>query len=123
MQKPQIITSIASSLVSPNLQCRKTAAEILVFFCHWDEENTARTGLTIVLNAFDSLEQKLNVAVTELSGKVGRFDTWLKQFEQVIDGRGRMGSMVGISKDLRGQDDGSIIDFCVRIHSNKRTLY
>jgi cytokinesis protein len=30
-----------------------------------------------------------------------------------VDGRGRMGSTVGLSKDLKGTDDGSILDICV----------
>jgi len=113
MRKPQIVTSISSSLVSPGLLSRKAAAEILVFFCHWDENNPDRIGLGLVLNAFDQLEQRLNNEVTDLTNKVGRFDVWLRQLEQIIDGRGRMGSMVGVSKDLRGQDDGSIMDYCV----------
>ncbi len=113
MQKPQIVASIASSLVSPNLLSRKVAAEILVFFCHWDENNPDRVGLGLVLNAFHQLEQRLNSAVADLAKKVGRFDVWLRQLEQTIDGRGRMGSMVGVSKDLKGQDDSAIMDYCV----------
>ena len=113
MQKPQIVASIANSLISPNLLSRKVAAEILVFFCHWDENNPNRIGLSLVLNAFDQLEQRLNIAVADLANKVGRFDKWLMQLGQTIDGRGRMGSMVGVSKDLKGQDDGSIMDYCV----------
>jgi len=113
MQKSQIVSSIANSLVSPSLLSRKVSAEILVFFCHWDEDNPDRVGLRLVLNAFDQLEQRLNTAVADIANKVGRFDVWLKQLEQIIDGRGRMGSMVGVSKDLKGQDDGAIMDYCV----------
>ena len=90
------------------------AAEILVFFCHWDEHNDERIGLRLVLNAFDLLEQRLNVAVADLSNKVGRFDVWLRQLELAADGRGRMGSMVGVSKDLKGNDDSAIMEYCVR---------
>lgn len=114
MDKPQIVASIAGSLVSPNLASRKVAAEILVFFCHWDASNTNRVGLGLVINAFDQLEQRLNLAIADLANKVGRFDVWMKQLEQTIDGRGRMGSMVGVSNDLKGTDDGSIMDYCVR---------
>ena len=115
MQKPKIVSSIANSLVSPNLSARKVAAEILVFFCHWDEKSPDRVGLGLVLNAFDQLEQKLNTAIGDIAKKVGRFDVCLRQLEQIIDGRGRMGSMVGVSKDLKGQDDGAIMDYCVRL--------
>ena len=113
MQKPQIVASIANSLVSPHLPSRKVAAEILVFFCHWDENNPDRIGLSLVLSTFDQLEQRLNGAIADIASKVGPFDVWLGQLEQTISGRGRMGSMVGISKDLKGTDDGSIMDYCV----------
>lgn len=29
------------------------------------------------------------------------FDTWLKDFEKTLDGRGRMGSLVGAHEDLK----------------------
>lgn len=48
--------------------------------------------------------------------KVGRFDVWLQQLSTTVDGRGRMGSTVGLSKDLKGTDDGSIMDNCVGPH-------
>ena len=99
--------------MSPSLPCRKVAAEILVFFCHWDEDNPERVGLRLVVNALDQLETRLNGAVADIANKVGRFEVWLKQLEATIDGRGRMGSMVGVSRDLKGQDDGSILDYCV----------
>jgi cytokinesis protein len=113
VQKPQIVFAIASSLISPHMACRKVAGEILVFFCHWDEQNPERVGLRLVLRGFEIVEQQLNTAVTDLAHKVGRFDVWLRQLEAAIDGRGRMGSAVGVSKDLKGQDDGSILDYCV----------
>jgi cytokinesis protein len=33
--------------------------------------------------------------------------------ETTVEGRGRMGSTVGLSKDLKGTDDGTILDICV----------
>lgn len=114
MAKPQIIHAIATSLISPRLTSRQLSAEMLVFFCHLTDQ-THRTGLSMVQTAFDQLEQRLNAAITDISQKVGRFEVWLKQLEQTIDGRGRMGSMVGVSNDLKGQDDHSLVEYCVSL--------
>ena len=75
---------------------------------------TQRRGLPVVLQAFDQLEARLNGQIVDVALKVGRFDTWIKQLEQTVSGRGRMGSSVGLSKDLQGNDDSSIHDYCVR---------
>lgn len=115
MQKPQIANGIANSLVSPSILSRKVAAEILVFFCHFNENEPERVGLGLVLNAFDQLELKLNSTIPDMANKVGKFDVWLKQLEQTIDGRGRMGSTVGVSQELRGTEDGAIMDYCVSV--------
>jgi cytokinesis protein len=63
--------------------------------------------------AFDQLESRLNSQITDVANKVGRFDTWMKQLEQVVAGRGRMGSTVGLSNELKGMDDKVIHDYCV----------
>lgn len=113
MSKPAIASAICNSVLSPHLTCRRLAVEILVFICHYDEHDDARAGLAIILNAFDQLEARLNSTITDIANKVGRFDAWIKQLEQTVVGRGRMGSTVGLSKDLRGNDDTSIHDYCV----------
>jgi cytokinesis protein len=123
MQKPQITNSITQSLISPNSLSRKVAAEILVFFCHWNVDSPDRAGLALVLNAFDQLEQKSNAAVADIANKVGRFDIWLRQLDGMIDGRGRMGSMVGASKDInvKGQNDSAVVDYTVRATTCRRS--
>lgn len=74
----------------------------------------------MVLQAFDQLEARLNGQIVDVANKVGRFDTWIKQLEQTVSGRGRMGSTVGLSKDLQGNDDSSIHDYCVRLLKSRR---
>lgn len=99
--------------MSPNFACRRLAVELLVFLCHYDEHENERVGLSIVLNAFDQLEVRLNSSIIDIANKVGRFDAWIKQLEQTVVGRGRMGSTVGLSKELKGTDDNSIHEYCV----------
>jgi cytokinesis protein len=112
MQKPQVIHGLCYSLTSPNLAARKAAAEILVFFCHWEEDGEERQGLGHVLNGLGHVENHHN-STRSIGQKVGKFDVWLQQMATTVDGRGRMGSTVGLSQDLKGTDDGSILDICV----------
>ncbi|OLL25665.1 Cytokinesis protein sepA [Neolecta irregularis DAH-3] len=83
------ISAITASLISPHLPTRKLVAEILTFICHWQKP----LGHTRVLQGLDSLQTKLN--------EFGRFDAWLRVLEHTIDGRGKMGSLVGASDEIR----------------------
>jgi hypothetical protein len=111
MTRPTIVNAICTSLLSPYQPCRKLAAEMLIFFCSFDEESPDRKGLGMVLVAFDYVEQTLNSAIADVSNKVGKFDMWLRQLEATIDGRGRMGSMVGMSKDFK--ESIHVQEYCV----------
>ena len=113
LAKPQIVPNIAHSLLSPNMLSRRTAAEILSFIIHFDENAPNRNGLALVLTAFDQVEQKLNSQVDQLSMKVGRFDIWIKQLETMLDGRGLLGSSVGASREIRGLGDAEVVDTLV----------
>ena len=72
-----------------------------------------RVGLEHVLQGLSNVESHHN-NTRGIGQKVGRFDIWLQQLSTTVDGRGRMGSTVGLSKDLKGTDDGTILDICVR---------
>ena len=57
----------------------------------------------------------------EYGSGYGRFDPWLNSLERALDGRGKMGSMVGASKDLRfagmaGNPDTHLMEYAVRGH-------
>ncbi|CEJ03597.1 hypothetical protein RMCBS344292_17576 [Rhizopus microsporus] len=86
---PQCIYHIVLSLVSPPIQTRKLVCEILAFVCHVDLPK----GQEIVLKGLDKLSEHM--------GEFGRFDAWLKLLEATLDGRGKMGSLVGASEDVR----------------------
>lgn len=74
--------------------------------CHVDLPK----GQEIVLKGLDKLSEHL--------GAFGRFDAWLKLLEATLDGRGRMGSLVGASEDVKrlggsGTPDSHLGDFAL----------
>ena len=113
-ERPAIIESIGQSLISPDQQCRKLAAEFLIFFASLDMQAENPQGLGMVLGAFDKMEQQANMAIQNVSSKVGKFDIWISQTNQTIDGRGKMGSRVGAKVDEK-----SIQEYGVSLHIPK----
>ncbi|CAK1361492.1 Cytokinesis protein sepA [Cercospora beticola] len=89
LQHDSIVMSLASSLTSPRLNTRKLVSELLTFLCHWSDG----AGHLKVLQALDHLKAAQN--------ENGRFDAWMRIVEVTIDGRGKMGSLVGASDEVR----------------------
>lgn len=85
----QIIVALISSLLSPRLNTRKLASEVLTFLCHWADGQ----GHERVLQALDHVKNH--------QGETGRFDAWMRIVEVTVDGRGKMGSLVGASEEYR----------------------
>lgn len=85
----QIVMALTGSLISPRLNTRKLVSEVLTFLCHWGEGQ----GHLKVLQALDHLKAQ--------QGENGRFDAWMRIVEVTIDGRGKMGSLVGASDEVR----------------------
>lgn len=85
----QVPVALATCLTSPRLTTRKLVSEVLTFLCHWADGQ----GHLKVLQAMDHVKNQ--------SGENGRFDAWMRIVEVTIDGRGKMGSMVGASDDYR----------------------
>lgn len=88
------------------MQTRKLVCEVLAFVCHVDLPK----GQEIVLKGMDKLR--------EYRRDYGRFDAWLRLLDATLDGRGRMGSLVGASEDVRrlglqGAGDSHLSDFAV----------
>ena len=84
-----VVVALATSLTSPRLTTRKLVSEVLTFLCHWAEGD----GHLKVLQAMDHVKNQ--------QGENGRFDAWMRIVEVSIDGRGKMGSMVGASEEVR----------------------
>ncbi|KAI9785266.1 MAG: hypothetical protein M1816_000452 [Peltula sp. TS41687] len=89
LRHQQVIVALANSLTSPRLSTRKLVSEVLTFLCHWADGHGHRK----VLQALDH--------VKSVQGEHGRFDAWMRIVEVTIDGRGKMGSLVGASEEVR----------------------
>jgi cytokinesis protein len=89
LQHSQIVMALAGSLISPRLNTRKLVSEVMTFLCHWGEGYGHRK----VLQALDHIKTQ--------HGETGRFDAWMRLVEVTIDGRGKMGSLVGASDEVR----------------------
>lgn len=85
----QIPIALATCLISPRLTTRKLVSEILTFLCHPSHVE----GHVKVLQAMDHVKSMLS--------ENGRFDAWMRVVEVTIDGRGKMGSLVGASEEMR----------------------
>jgi cytokinesis protein len=85
----QIINALVGSLISSRLSTRRLVSDVLTFLCHWANGQ----GHEKVLQALDHLKS--------MQGETGRFDAWMRIFEVTLDGRGKMGSMVGASEEFR----------------------
>ncbi|KAK3373992.1 hypothetical protein B0T24DRAFT_528241 [Lasiosphaeria ovina] len=85
----QVIVALATALISPRLQTRKLVSEVLTFLCHWADGD----GHIKVIEAMDIVKNQL--------GENGRFDAWMRLVEVTVDGRGKMGSLVGASEEVR----------------------
>ncbi|KAK4962639.1 hypothetical protein LTR10_000266 [Elasticomyces elasticus] len=84
-----VVMALCGSLTSPRLNTRKLVSELLTFLCHW----ASGAGHLKVVGALDQLKG--------LQGENGRFDAWMRIVEVTIDGRGKMGSLVGASDEVR----------------------
>ena len=89
LNHPSIIQALCSSLISNRLNTRKLVSDVLTFLCHWGEGS----GHEKVLQALDNLKSQY--------GESSRFDAWMRVVEVTVDGRGKMGSMVGASDEVR----------------------
>jgi cytokinesis protein len=85
----QVPVALATCLTSPRLTTRKLVSEVLTFLCHWADGQ----GHLKVLQAMDHVKSQ--------TGENGRFDAWMRIVEVTIDGRGKMGSLVGASEEVR----------------------
>ncbi|KAJ0117075.1 Cytokinesis protein sepA [Diaporthe amygdali] len=85
----QVIVALATSLISPRLSTRKLVSEVLTFLCHWGDGD----GHVKVIQAMDVVKNQQN--------ENGRFDAWMRLVEVTVDGRGKMGSLVGASEEVR----------------------
>ena len=98
-----IVTHIASVLNTSQLSSRKVALEILTFLCYWKDGQHHE----LVIQALDALSAANN--------ETGPYAYWFQSLESTLLGRGKMGSLVGASEEVRkgGALDSSLNDYAV----------
>ncbi|KAI0094095.1 armadillo-type protein [Irpex rosettiformis] len=85
-----IIVHIASALDTPHLPTRRLLLDILVFLVYWDDGTNYRT----VINGLESLSEDNDKAKNA-------YAFWFASLQAVLSGRGKMGSRVGVSEQLK----------------------
>lgn len=93
----------------PHWQTRKVVCDILFFLCHCE----VPVGHGHVLKGLEELRKH--------RGDLSMFQAWLKDLEQTVDGRGRMGSLVGASDELKrlgvyNAPDNHLMEYAVNVH-------
>ncbi|KAG8813865.1 hypothetical protein FRC17_001400, partial [Serendipita sp. 399] len=98
---PSTINSIACSLSTAHIPSRRLVAEILTFLCYYNN-GVAHNS---VLKAVDALSAANN--------QTGRYDFWFQSLITTLSGRGKMGSLVGASQDVRkhGGQDATLTEY------------
>lgn len=101
----QTIVNMTCSLNSPNVQTRKVLSEILIFLCYHNEG-------ALISDIVAGLD-----ALSHANGEIGTYDYWFKTLDATLSGRGKMGSLVGASEEIRkaGAIDTSLNDYAVRM--------
>ncbi|PKS07971.1 hypothetical protein jhhlp_006583 [Lomentospora prolificans] len=89
LQHQQVLIALATALTSGRITTRKLVSEVLTFLCDWDDGQ----GHLKVIQALDQVKAQ--------QGENGRFDAWMRLVEVAVDGRGKMGSLVGASQEVR----------------------
>ncbi|KAG0049422.1 hypothetical protein BGZ83_005772 [Gryganskiella cystojenkinii] len=101
IKHPPCISALCFSITSPQLQTRKLVVEVLTFLCYCE----VPMGHKLVLEGLDQVQ--------EYWKESARFDAWMRILENTIDGRGRFGTMVGMSEELKkaGTMDSHLIEY------------
>ena len=100
------MVAIAGSLSSPYVPARRNATDLLTFIRYNIPEEAIGNSIEVGLD---------NISTS--AGLPGRYDYWYKSFLDTVSGRGKMGSMVGASEDLRrhGGHESSLNEYAVSI--------
>ncbi|KAJ2725122.1 hypothetical protein GGI07_001492 [Coemansia sp. Benny D115] len=102
LRYPTCVHNLCFSVDAPSLLTRRLISEILTYICYLN----VPTGHATVLKGLDKLQKFREMQK--------RFEPWMRALEMAIDGRGRMGSKVGASEELRqmgGTADRDLTDY------------
>ncbi|KAF9905716.1 hypothetical protein BX616_000939 [Lobosporangium transversale] len=101
IKHPPCIYALCFSITSPQIQTRKLVVEVLTFLCYCE----VPMGHKLVLEGLDQVQ--------EYWRESARFDAWMRILENTIDGRGRFGTAIGMSEELKktGTLDSHLIEY------------
>jgi cytokinesis protein len=99
-----LVTQIAASLNTPHLATRKLVLDLLVFLALWSEGEAHH----LVVAGLEVLSSSNNEGT-------GCYEYWFKSMESSLSGRGKMGSLVGASEEVKrtGGIDSSLNEYAV----------
>lgn len=117
------VPAITGALISTKLATRKLVTDILSFLAHFrhpeghDQVLKAMNGLSPdnIHYQVKRLDKRNSIASEPVNG-LKRFEQWLKIVEQTLDGRGKLGSMVGASEELKssgGNGENQLVDYAL----------
>lgn len=89
MNEPLYIITLTQSILSPSLPTQRLVCDALTFMCYFEQPK----GHIMVLQGMDTIKETKN--------DYSRFDSWLKTLGAILEGQGKMGSIVGASTDIR----------------------
>ncbi|EJD02078.1 uncharacterized protein FOMMEDRAFT_87486 [Fomitiporia mediterranea MF3/22] len=101
LEHPLIVNHIASTLNTSQISSRKVALEILTFMCYWKDG----AHHELVIQALEAL--------SAANSESGPYAYWFHSMESALLGRGKMGSLVGASEEIRrnGGLDSSLNEY------------
>lgn len=107
LRHPQIVNQIASALNSTFIPTRKNVLEILVGLVRWEGPEVVETH-PIVVSALENLSTTNNETASP-------YAFWFKSFASALTGRGKMGSLVGASDEIKRNAgmEASLNDYAV----------
>lgn len=102
-----IVTQMASSLNTPHLPTRKLLVDLLSFLAYWND-GEAHSLVVAALEALSSANGE----------RGGCYDYWFKSMELSLSGRGKMGSLVGASDEVKktGGIDTNLNEYAVHLN-------
>lgn len=119
-----IVPAITGALISTRLATRRLVTDMLSFLAHF----RVPEGYHQVLKALNSippdnihfqaksLDKRNSIISQPGSGGLKRFEQWLRIVEQTMEGRGKMGSLVGASDELKSTGSGGesqLVDYAL----------
>lgn len=118
------VPAITGALISTKLATRRLVTDMLSFLAHYRTPE----GYEQVLKALNSippdnihfqaksLDKRNSIVSQPGSAGLKRFEQWLRIVEQTLEGRGKMGSMVGASEELKSTGSGGesqLVDYAL----------